>query len=359
MSPWPVNTAARQCFPHRELPTRGPLRPSGAASGRGEVMRAERPGQSLNDGVQAVVRALAILDELANYPAGGTPKALAAQLGLSSGTVYRLLKTLVAQGYVIRDPDSRLFLLGARIPRLNAALLHSLAVPERLRQFAAALHRATGETTHLLQWWGQEVMCSLLLDGIRQGHVTAGYVGVVGPAHLMAAGQVLLAWADPERVAAYLARQHVGSFDFIPEYCEQVDFAAVGAQLAAVRAAGYAVDPGNERFDTSCIAAPIFGAAGRVDHALGVIMPRSRLATEETVLVETVRGIAGAASSALQADGFTVECPPGRRVGVESLLLPRCPARQRPPSGASRTIAETPAGLYADTAPVSPAGRQS
>lgn len=273
-------------------------------------------GQRRSDQVQAVSRTLAILDELACYPTGSTPKALAAELGLTVGTIYRLLNTLVARGYVIRDPDTRLFLLGPRLPLLNAALLQSLYVPSRLRQCVEALHQVTGETTSLNQWWGAEVMVSAWLEGSQPDSIKGGYVGMIGPAHQIAVGKVLLAWAAPARVDSYLATSHLGPFEHVPP----TDPASVRPELAAIRRAGYALDRESLGWGVGCIAAPVFSPDGSVRHALGLTLSAARFQAEEAALVETVLGIARAATSALQTDSANGARPPGRRAGKEPLL---------------------------------------
>src|SRR5262245_6011479 len=101
------------------------------------------------DLVRAATRALAILDVLAAYPGGVTPKAIAVELDLNVSTVYHLLNTLVASEHAVRAPGSRLFFLGARVAQLHASLVHALQVPPSLRDVTDALRRATGDTTCL------------------------------------------------------------------------------------------------------------------------------------------------------------------------------------------------------------------
>jgi DNA-binding IclR family transcriptional regulator len=267
--------------------------------------------------VQAVSRTLAILDELACYPAGGTPKALAAELGLTVGTVYRLLNTLVARGYVVRDPDTRLFFLGPHLPLLNAALLQSLHVPPRLRQCVEALHRATGESASLVQWWGDEVIASALVEGTAPDSIRGGYVGIIAPAHRIASGKVLLAWAPLARVDSYLTTSHLDPFEHLPP----VDPGNVRSELAAIRRVGYALDRESLGWGVGCVAAPVFSPDGRVRYALGLTLAAARFQAEEPALVETVLGIARAATSALQTDQAARSArPPGRRAGKEPLL---------------------------------------
>src|SRR5688572_6094224 len=100
---------------------------------RSATVPAPASAQPKGDLVRAAARALAILDVLAAYPGGVTPKAIAAELGLNVSTVYHLLNTLVASEHAIRAPDSRLFFLGPRVAQLHAALVHALQVPPGLR----------------------------------------------------------------------------------------------------------------------------------------------------------------------------------------------------------------------------------
>jgi DNA-binding IclR family transcriptional regulator len=289
--------------------------PPGRSSGRrvrGSPAAAERPKGDL---VRAVSRALAVLDVLANYPGGTTPKAIAAELGLNVSTVYHLLNTLVAAEHAIRAPDSRLFFLGPRVAHLHAALVHSLQVPPRLRDMVDVLRHATGDTANLCQWWGDEVLVSVLLDGTRDDRISGGYVGIICPGQFTATGKVLLAWQPAPRVEAYLTRGHLGPF----EHLADAELPDVRTELAGIRRAGYAVDRDPVGDSVCCIAAPVVGADGRVQHALGIATPAYRFRETEATLVETVLGIARAASAVLQAD-TAGDSAPSRRVGTAPIL---------------------------------------
>jgi IclR family acetate operon transcriptional repressor len=66
-------------------------------------------------GVQTVTRAFELLDRIADNGDPMTVSALATTSGLPLPTVHRLLKTLVALGYV-RQLPSRRYALGPRLP---------------------------------------------------------------------------------------------------------------------------------------------------------------------------------------------------------------------------------------------------
>src|SRR5215207_5597483 len=97
------------------------------------------PGASL----QSASRVLAALDALGRHPEGATPKTVSADLGLHLSTTYHLLNTLVAAGYAVRDPTSRLFRLGPRIPLLYDILVSAVRPAPRLRAFVQAAQQAT------------------------------------------------------------------------------------------------------------------------------------------------------------------------------------------------------------------------
>lgn len=63
----------------------------------------------------AVDSAFAVLEEVARQGAGVTARMLVESLPLSKATVYRILKHLVEQEYLVRTPDLSGFALGQRV----------------------------------------------------------------------------------------------------------------------------------------------------------------------------------------------------------------------------------------------------
>ncbi len=69
----------------------------------------------------AVDSAFAVLEAVAALGPGVTTRELVKALPMSRATVYRILKHLVAQEYLIRTPDLSGFALGARVRALGHA----------------------------------------------------------------------------------------------------------------------------------------------------------------------------------------------------------------------------------------------
>src|SRR3712207_3223405 len=104
------------------------------------------------DLIGSVMRALRIMEVVAEHPRGLTPKAISLKLDLHLSTCYHLLNILVAAGFLQRRPDTQAYVLGGKIPYLNSAFLQALEVMPLLRAHVQTLHDTTGETAYLGQW---------------------------------------------------------------------------------------------------------------------------------------------------------------------------------------------------------------
>jgi IclR family acetate operon transcriptional repressor len=250
----------------------------------------DAPAKSRGGTLRSVARAFTLLDALAAHPEGATPKALSADLGIHLSTVYHLLATLRDAGYVVQDPESRLFHLGPRVPWLNDAFLASLQIAPWALPFLHTLSQATGETAILCRWWGEGVIIAAIAEGTSAGHFSGAFVGSVTLPHLTAAGCVLLAWASERRLNVLFARPDLVGDDRVN----------VLEELRRIRATSHAIDRGRDpRF--CCVAAPVIGAGGRVEESLAVMLPFPHFAQAEDAVVRAVVGIAQAASAVAAA----------------------------------------------------------
>ena len=245
------------------------------------------------DRLQSVKRALAVLEALAGWPGGATPKELSQTLGLHLSTCYRLLNTLIAAGYVVRSPENGLFRLGPRIAYLNHGFLEALSPPAKALPFIHALQLTTGETAMLNQLQGDDVVITAVVQGTRPASHPPGFVGMAAPAHAMAAGRALLAWLAATELDAYLARAIAPPESPFPLRSP----AALRAELERIRAAGYAVDQGEAHPEVCCVAAPVLEHDGKIGSAVSVVVPSIRFGHEEPSLVAAVVAVARAIGS--------------------------------------------------------------
>ncbi|WP_297081111.1 IclR family transcriptional regulator [uncultured Demequina sp.] len=210
-----------------------------------------------HSGVGVVDKTAAILAVLENGPA--TLAELVTSTHLARPTVHRLALALEHHHLVGRDSTGA-FVLGRRFAQLAASVgedrLVSAALP-----VLTTLRDRTGESSQLYRPHGEQRICIASVDrpvGLRDSIP-------VGTTMTMAAGsaaKVLLAWEEPERMHAALARSRFTASD-----------------LEQVRTRGFAESAGEREAGVSSVSAPVWGTAGTVIAAVSISGPIERLTT--------------------------------------------------------------------------------
>lgn len=209
--------------------------------------------------VQSVERAFAILDAVAQRPAGLT--ALADRLDLPKSTVARLLGSLEQVGAVERF-DGRRWRVGPSVEAFARRVAPERSLAALARPALAELVRAVGEVAGMGLPDGYEV---LYVDQVECDHPVQvrDWTGTRAPMHAVPSGLVFMAEWPEDALDAYVAR---GLAPVTPRTV--VDAARLRARLDDVRRDGYAW--GREEFvaGINSIAAPVRDARG---HALAAI----------------------------------------------------------------------------------------
>lgn len=220
-------------------------------------------------GTQAVDRAAMLLSEVVHAADPVTFTELTAVTGLAKSTTSRLLLALERNHLVRRDDHGR-FVPGEMFISFawrggEARSLAAVAQP-----FLDRLGKATGETINLGVAAGHQVDhiaqvdCAYLIGGTN-------WVGHAVPLHASGLGKVLLAHGAATLPPGELAA------------CTEktiTDEASLLAELAAVRARGYAVTDEELEAGLIAFAAPVFTYDGTVAAALSVSAPASRVTPE-------------------------------------------------------------------------------
>jgi IclR family transcriptional regulator, acetate operon repressor len=242
-------------------------------------------------GVQSVQRALDVLEAIA--AAGGTASLsqLAAALGLPAPTVHRLARTLADRGYLRRTPDRR-YSLGARLVPLGAGA-HAL-FGERALPVLRGLAEATGETANLAMLAQGRAEYVAQAPG-RHTMRTFTEVGNRVELHCTGVGKALLA-AVPAGQASGL----IGSAALTARTATTItDPAALRAEVAVIRARGYAIDEGEQENGVRCVAV---GLPGTPPMAVSVSGPSVRMTDD---LIATAASALHAAAGQLGQLGVT------------------------------------------------------
>ncbi|WP_327267279.1 IclR family transcriptional regulator [Streptomyces sp. NBC_01218] len=247
-------------------------------------------------GAQAVQRALDVLHCFHDNGPDLSASDLARRLSLSVSTAHRLARTLLGAEFLEQDARTSRYRLGPAVTELGRLSYHQrglhLAAPE-----LADLADRTGATADLALRSGPYAVI------VAGGSVTPK-VGLRRPLHSTALGKVLLAWATPGEGGP-------SSLPPLPAFTDRtiVEPAALDAELARVRSAGYAVNDGESAHGVRTLAVPVLDGAGHARFALAV------------------RGTPSVITEA-RTDGFLAQARSCARA-LEVLLL--SPGERRPP----------------------------
>jgi IclR family transcriptional regulator, acetate operon repressor len=240
------------------------------------------------NGTQAVDRAARLLSEVVHAPDPVSFTELAVVTGLAKSTTSRLLLALERNHLVRRDDHGR-FLPGEMFVSFAWRGGADTSLVAVAQPFLDRLGKATGETVNLGVATGDvveqiaQVDCTYLIGGTN-------WIGRPVPLHASGIGKVLLAYG-----AAKLPN---GDLERCTDKTITTD-AALRADLAAVRARGYAITDEELESGLIAFAAPVFRYDGAVVAALSVSAPSSRMtrdaaATAARHCVDEAAGLSGA-----------------------------------------------------------------
>lgn len=144
---------------------------------------------------------LRILRYLAGRPAPVAASAIARELDLPRSTVYHLLTTLAAHGFVVHLREERRWGLGTTAFELAGGYARQQPLARLGRPLVAALADRLGESAHLAVMSGGDVLYIVEERAPRRPALVTD-VGVRLPAHLTASGRAMLAALPREQVRA-------------------------------------------------------------------------------------------------------------------------------------------------------------
>jgi IclR family acetate operon transcriptional repressor len=259
----------------------------------GDVVRAARPEKSM----QVVVRALRTLTALAENPSGLSQAALHDLLAIPTGSMHRVLATLVAEAFVTRSPLSRVFVLGPAARQLGATgQPRSRLVPTSALLTQAA--ERTGETVFLTELIGADAVCVSLAESIHPLRLFV-HIGQSMPLNAAASARVILAFQDDAVARDILRARPLTVYTGATPTSEE----DLTAHFEAIRQRGYDVCDSELDSHVWAVAAPVFDADNSVRYSLALAAAEGRVAdpVAKARAIETVLSTARALS---ETQGF-------------------------------------------------------
>ncbi len=225
-------------------------------------------------GVQAIERALILLEHLAFAGTWVGISELSQATGQPAGTIHRLLMTLIARGYVTRDERTRRYTLGPACHLLAARARYQADWKTLATPLLQKLAEVSGETANLAVLEHQSAVYVAQAQSARLVRMFAE-PGKPVPLHATGCGKVLLAY-QPENVVQFV----LGQVDLTAFTSTTItDKTQLSQELALIKKRGYAIDQGEQEEGVHCLAVPVFreGASEHIQAALSISGPSSRL----------------------------------------------------------------------------------
>jgi DNA-binding IclR family transcriptional regulator len=240
--------------------------------------------------IKSLQKALAVIDAVSRAEVPPRVAEVAIQVGVPRPTAYRIVQTLIAEGYLMQDPHS------ARLSIGYSVLAHSASLLDRNRLRLEALPHLQSLANHT----GQRVNLGILhrnqvlyLAGVEKPSLPTIYTrfGKSAPAHCCSLGKAILAYLPEAELASLLAarplRAHTPrSITSLMQFREE---------LETIRQQRYATDREEHVTGSFCVAATIFdgqnspiGAIGLSDRSLEAMLEHVAILQHTAELISYV-----------------------------------------------------------------------
>lgn len=242
------------------------------------VARPAAPTSSVPDdkqvaGAQTIARAFRVLRVLRDAEGDVGVMELARELGLHSSTAHRIVRALVAAGYVVQHTQTERYRLGHEAFLLGFAAGHSLGFDAAL-PVLERLSESTGESVNLVVRDGSQGIVVLRVES-KQLLRFAQPVGARIPLYCTSTGKALLAFAANPRAEV----ERLGELDRLTR-TTIVSPEDLLRELDEIRTRGYSVNKGERVPGVRGVAAPVMPTAETVTAALAVQGPEIRMPDE-------------------------------------------------------------------------------
>lgn len=240
--------------------------------------------------VKPVEKALRVLRCLAEERKPMTLTEICHHVRMPKTTVFRYLYTLCDAGFVEHDGETELYRLGLEAVSLGQRGSTQIQIRRLAVPYMQELREKFNETVNLGVLDGIHIVYIDMVESHHSLRMQAR-LGSRDPAYSTALGKAILAFLPETSL-----KQHLPA-ELSPQTARTMtSYDELTQNLMQVRHQGYALDREENEEGALCMGVPIFDGQGRVQTAISVSGPVSRLSTDVTerlarALVATSREI--------------------------------------------------------------------
>lgn len=206
-------------------------------------------------------------------------------LNLNKGTVQGLVRTLVHEGFLKQDQETRKYQLGLKLYELGIISAGSLEINQRSSMLAHDLSKRTQQLVRIAIFDKNSAMVTL--DAYpRSEPFLSRHLGPRAPLYCTALGKALLAFLEKKELDAYL--EQVELTIYTANTITEKDHLL--KELQDTRQRGYSINREEHLFGRAAIGAPIFGRNGRLAASICLVgYPNQILGENMENLAEEVK----------------------------------------------------------------------
>lgn len=198
---------------------------------------------------------------------------LAEKLGVGLSTIHRLTTTLMHEGFLARDLVTKKFRLGSSILAVEKTILSYYDICQVSPPVLEKLVQDTGEAAHLSILKDHKVVYLQKFDSPNYTHLLS-HEGKANPIHATNTGQVILAYRCQSEIEEVIARGLSPYTSHTITNSQQFR-----DLLTRLRKQGYSYSKDELHLGFSSIAAPVKSPSGKVNYAVSIAGPSSRITT--------------------------------------------------------------------------------
>lgn len=216
-------------------------------------------------GVQAVVFALELLEYLAKQRDAVRMTDLAAAFGTNKSRIYRHLRTLLLQGYIVQDAESERYRIGTRLIALGRSVSENVDLVRAGADAMVALRDRLEHSVVIAQAQDTGVQVLSVLPGMS----AIGIVVKPGSTlefHSSAQGKIALAFGSQEaaeRVMQLRLKRHSPA--------TITTTTRLRGEIEQIRDRGWAVAPNEAMVGLNALAAPVFDVVGALAGSIAIV----------------------------------------------------------------------------------------
>ncbi|WP_078553445.1 IclR family transcriptional regulator [Bacillus alkalicellulosilyticus] len=225
--------------------------------------------------IQAVERALKILDLFDEFDKELKITEISDRMGLHKSTVHSLLKTLQQHHYIEQNQENGKYRLGLKLFERGNYVIQSMDLRKLASDSLQRLSKESGKTVHLVVLDGRE---GIYIDKVESATATVLYsrIGRRVPIHSSAVGKALVAFKSLEEIEKLIEDYHFKqqtpkTISNKEEFLKEIEL---------IQKQGYAVDNEENEPGVFCVALPIKDHTGQVIAAISMSTTATRVAEE-------------------------------------------------------------------------------